>query len=268
MSDDEPLDEAEEKAFKAACKALGINPSALPTGLMPRDIIDSAKIDISDSRRRGVGRPRKSDPVVAWTEVHDLLVYGEAYADEAGVKRHRYPGVNEIVRRYGVSKSSVQHYIRKHDIEKRRAEVKAEEDAIVQQHVVMQRAADRASMVEKVELIAHVILDRLLEGLRAPRSAPNHIRVDSVQDAKNAVELALKVSAGAGNDDESLKVSVTIDGLRDRHERVRTKRRAVVGATIGIVAEEGDDEAMVIDVEPKPAPKAVEVTAEDDPWAE
>ncbi len=278
MADEDPLTEAETAAFAAACKDLGINPAKLPPGILPRDIIDSAKIVPTDERRRGIGRPRKSDPVIQWTEVHDLLVYGEAYTDEAGVQRHRYPGINELCRRYDVSKSSMQHYMRKHDIERRRAEVKAEEDAIVHQHIIHGRAADRASLAEKALTIAHVVADRYLEGLTAPRSAPNHIRVDSAADLRSLIELATKLNSAAGADDDKVTVTLSIEGLRDRHERVRT-RRVIAGASIGVVADDGDDDAMVLDVEavpasaprPTPPPQLGAVDSgegDDDPWKE
>lgn len=246
---DAPLDDREREIFLAACTEMKINPEDLPPGLTPRDIIESAQAAPEDPRKRGPGRPRKSDPVIPWTEVHDLLVYGEEYVDEAGARRFRYPGVKEIARRYGCAKSTVQQYVKKHDIERRRAEVKQEEDAIVAQHVIHERAADRAALHEKVDRIAHLLADRYLEGLMAPRTAPNHIRVDSINDVKQGVELAQKLGAAANGDGgrDEVKLTLTIEGLRERHKKVAARRRVTAAAAIGLVEE---DDSGVIDVTP------------------
>lgn len=231
-----PLDAKSHDLFLAACASLQINPENLPPGLTPQDIIESVSQAPEEHRARGAGRPRKSDPAIPWTEVHDLLVYGEEYVDEGGARRYRYPGPAEIARRYGCAKSTVQEYIAKHDIEKRRIEVKHEEDAIVAQHIIHDRAAGRVALHVKVESIAHLLADRYLEGLMAPRAAPNHIRVDSIADLRQAIELTQKLGAAVNGDQpDGLRVTVTMENLRDRHKSA-TRRR--VSATIGLVSEE------------------------------
>ena len=283
FDEDAPLSKREREMFEAACAELGISPKKLPPGLGPRDIIDSMKSAPADDRKPG--RPRKSDRAIQWTAIHDLLVYGEEYVDDTGVKRWRYPGYAEVGRRYGVTGQTVSKYAKKHDIESRRAEVKREEDAIVHQHIIHERAADRAALHEKVDAIAHLIADRYLEGLQAPRSAPNHIRVDSINDVRQAVELAQKLGAAAnGEDSDEVRLTLSIEGLRDRHRAVSERRQVSAAAALGLV----EDSQDVIDVvpigksrqEPEPDPvrsvrpsdpqvsRLGAVDEDEDPWEE
>lgn len=163
---------------------------------------------MAQAKKRGAGRPRKSDgPAFPADQVDKLLVYGEQSEDG----KVRFPSMRDIARRFGVAHSVVSEYAKRHDCIGRRQRVQAEARDLCDRKVA-ESVAD-AMVVEKQQMdkLACEFIGEFGRALREGR-----VRADSFADFNQAVRLVQLLRGEADARQEHL-AGITLERLGERH---------------------------------------------------
>ncbi len=186
--------------------------------------------------KRPRGRPRRVDaPVIPWDEVDRLLVHGEPVKSEAtGQETTRYPSLEELGRRYGVSKNRIWQYASKHKCLERRKESKVREQTRYDRIVNARRAEARALGTEDVVQI----IDGYIEGFRKSIDE-GKVRFDSPADLDRLVRLK-ELMLGNADSRQEIQGGITLDAIQERHRKLRAQVEALTPELAGTEPEEGE----------------------------
>jgi hypothetical protein len=200
--------------------------------------------ETAPAAKRPRGRPRKADaPVVPWDEVDRLLVFGEKVKSADGeTSGLRFPSLEELGQRYGVSKNRIWQYASKHKCLERRKESQVREQTRYERIVVARRAEARALGTEDVVQI----IDGYIEGFRAAVD-DGKVRFDSPADLDRLVRLK-ELMLGNADSRQEIQGGLTLDAIQQRHQKLRAQVDALTPELAGTPSDNtdgsGDDGAL------------------------
>lgn len=190
--------------------------------------------------KRPRGRPRRADaPVIPWDEVDRLLVHGEKVeSPQGGQPAVNFPSLEELGRRYGVSKNRIWQYASKHKCLERRKESKACQQIKYDRKITERRAEARALGTEDVVQI----IDGYIEGFRKAVDEEK-VRFDSPADLDRLVRLK-ELMLGNADSRQEIQGGLTLDAIQQRHQKLRAQVDALTPELAGTAADnsEGSDD--------------------------
>ena len=203
------------------------------------DAPDSSAANSSRPR----GRPRRADaPVIPWDEVDRVLVFGEKVKDEAsGHEVVKFPSLEVLGRRYGVSKNRIWQYASKHKCLERRKESKTREQIKYDRKITEKRAEARALGTADVVQI----IDGYIEGFRGAVDE-GKVRFDSPADLDRLVRLK-ELMLGNADSRQEIQGGLTLDAIQERHRKLRVQEDALtpeLAGTDGNTAEGSGDDGL------------------------
>jgi hypothetical protein len=186
--------------------------------------------------RRPRGRPKKADaPIVPWDEVDRLLVFGEVVKDaETGRETVKFPSLQDLGVRYGVSRNRVWQYASKRRCYQRREEARLKTEARFEEKVVEKVAEARA--LATADVVA--VVDDYIRGFRRAVD-DGKVRFDSPADLDRLVRLK-ELLAGNADSRQELRGGLTLEAVQQRHQRLRAQIDALTPELSGEVAGGGD----------------------------
>lgn len=178
-----------------------------------------------------------------WDEVDRLLVFGEKVKDSAsGHEAVKFPSLEELGQRYGVSKNRIWQYASKHKCLERRKESQVREQTRYERIVVARRAEARALGTEDVVQI----IDGYIEGFRAAVDE-GKVRFDSPADLDRLVRLK-ELMLGNADSRQEIQGGLTLDAIQQRHHRLRAQVEGLTPELSGTAADQpeggGDGDAL------------------------
>jgi len=187
--------------------------------------------------RRPRGRPKKADaPIVPWDEVDRLLVFGEVVKDaETGRETVKFPSLQDLGGRYGVSRNRVWQYASKHRCYARREEARLKTQARFEEKVVEKVAEARA--LATADVVA--VVDDYIRGFRRAVD-DGKVRFDSPADLDRLVRLK-ELLAGNVDSRQELRGALTLEAVQQRHQRLRAQIDALTPELSGEVPRAGGD---------------------------
>ena len=200
--------------------------------------------DAPAATKRPRGRPRKADaPVLPWDEVDRLLVFGEKVTSADGeATALRFPSLEELGQRYGVSKNRIWQYASKHKCLERRKESQVREQTRYERIVVARRAEARALGTEDVVQI----IDGYIEGFRKAVDE-GKVRFDSPADLDRLVRLK-ELMLGNADSRQEIQGGLTLDAIQQRHQKLRSQVQGLTPELSGTAVDQpegsGDDDAL------------------------
>jgi hypothetical protein len=193
--------------------------------------------------KRPRGRPKKADaPIVPWDQVDAALVFGETVKDEAtGREAVKFPSLADLGARYGVSRNRVWQYASKARCYQRREEARLKVQARVEQKVVEKVAEARA--LATADVIA--VVDSYIHGFKQALDE-GRVRFDSPADLDRLVRLK-ELLAGNADSRQDLRGGLTLEGIQQRHQRLRAQVDGLTSELAGVDAsdEGGSDDRAV-----------------------
>jgi hypothetical protein len=180
---------------------------------------------IGHPRSRPRGRPKKADaPKVPWDVVDRALVHGEKRTDfETGAVYIEFPSMEELGKRYGVSRNRVWQYATKNKCLDRRKETKVRAQHKYDVKVAEKKAEARALATEDVT----AIVDSYIENFRQQLDGGN-VRADSPADFDRLVRLK-ELLQGNADSRQSIEGTLSLESIQERHHRLRTQLEALSG---------------------------------------
>ncbi len=193
----------------------------------------------SEKPRRPRGRPKRADaPVVDWAAVDKLLVHGEVVRDpETGQQTTSFPSLNELGKRYGVSKNRIWQYASKHKCLERRKESEAREQIRYDRIVTARRAEERA--LATVDVVR--VVDAYITGFEKALDE-GKVRFDSPADLDRLVRLK-ELLLGNADSRQELQGGVSLESIQARHQRLRDQIDGLTPAVSGEVTDEAKEAA-------------------------
>ena len=193
--------------------------------------------------KRPRGRPRRADaPVIPWDEVDRLLVHGEKVeSPQGGQPAVNFPSLEELGRRYGVSKNRIWQYASKHKCLERRKESEVREQTRYDRIVNARRAEARALGTEDVVQI----IDGYIQGFRTAVDE-GKVRFDSPADLDRLVRLK-ELMLGNADSRQEIQGGLTLDAIQERHRKLRVQEDALtpeLAGTDGNTAEGSGDDGL------------------------
>ena len=193
--------------------------------------------------KRPRGRPRRADaPIIPWDEVDRLLVHGEKVKDEgSGHETICFPSLEQLGKRYGVSKNRIWQYASKHKCLERRKESETREQIRYDRIVTARRAEARALGTEDVV----EVVDDYIRGFKQAVT-DGKVRMDSAADLDRLVRLK-ELMLGNADSRQEIQGGLTLDAIQQRHQRLRGQIDGLTPALAGVDAGEdggGDDRAV------------------------
>lgn len=181
------------------------------------------------------GRPKRADaPVVDWTEVDRLLVFGEVVKDpETGREAVKFPSLADLGGRYGVSRNRVWQYASKARCYQRREEARLKTQDSYERKVVEKVAEARA--LATADVIA--VVDDYIRGFRRAVDE-GRVRFDSPADLDRLVRLK-ELLAGNADSRQELSGGLTLESIQQRHQRLRAQIDALTPELSGEVVADG-----------------------------
>jgi hypothetical protein len=169
--------------------------------------------------KRPRGRPRRADaPIIPWDEVDRLLVHGEKVKDEtSGHETRRFPSLEEVGKRYGVSKNRIWQYASKHKCLERRKESEVREQTRYDRIVNARRAEARALGTEDVV----EVVDDYIRGFKQAVTE-GKVRMDSPADLDRLVRLK-ELMLGNADSRQEIQGGLTLDAIQERHRQLRAQ---------------------------------------------
>lgn len=192
--------------------------------------------------RRPRGRPKKADaPIVPWDEVDRLLVFGEVVKDpESGHETVKFPSLQDLGARYGVSRNRVWQYASRHRCYQRREEARLKAQARFEEKVVEKVAEARA--LATADVVA--VVDDYIRGFRRAVDE-GKVRFDSPADLDRLVRLK-ELLAGNVDSRQELRGGLTLEAVQQRHQRLRAQIDALTPELSGEVpGGDGGGDALV-----------------------
>ena len=176
-------------------------------------------------RSRPRGRPKRADaPRVPWDVVDRALVHGEKRQDyEGGPIYIAFPSMEELGKRYGVSRNRVWQYASKNKCLDRRKEVKVRTQHRYDAKVADKKAEARALATEDVT----AIVDSYIESFRKQLDDGN-VRADSPADFDRLVRLK-ELLQGNADSRQSIEGTLSLESIQERHHRLRAQLEALSG---------------------------------------
>lgn len=154
----------------------------------------------------------------------------------------RFPSLEELGQRYGVSKNRIWQYASKHKCLERRKESQVREQTRYERIVVARRAEARALGTEDVVQI----IDGYIEGFRAAVDE-GKVRFDSPADLDRLVRLK-ELMLGNADSRQEIQGGLTLDAIQQRHQKLRAQVDALTPELAGTPADNpdgsGDDGAL------------------------
>ena len=187
--------------------------------------------------KRPRGRPRKADaPVVPWDEVDRLLVFGEKVKDAAsGHEAVKFPSLEELGQRYGVSKNRIWQYASKHKCLERRKESQVREQTRYERIVVARRAEARALGTEDVV----EVVDDYIRGFKQAVTE-GKVRMDSPADLDRLVRLK-ELMLGNADSRQEIQGGLTLDAIQERHRKLRAQVDGLTPELAGTDSDGGEE---------------------------
>jgi hypothetical protein len=169
--------------------------------------------------KRPRGRPRRADaPIIPWDEVDRLLVHGEKVKDEvSGHETRRFPSLEEVGKRYGVSKNRIWQYASKHKCLERRKESEAREQIRYDRIVTARRAEARALGTEDVV----EVVDDYIRGFKQAVT-DGKVRMDSPADLDRLVRLK-ELMLGNADSRQEIQGGLSLENIQERHRKLRAQ---------------------------------------------
>jgi hypothetical protein len=180
--------------------------------------------------KRRPGRPRKGDaPKVPWDVVDRALVHGEKEVDpETGRTNIRYPTMEELGNRYGVSKNRVWQYASGRKCLERRKEAEMRERFRYDAKISERKAEARALASEDLFGIIDAFVERFRKGLDE-----GDVRADSPADFDRLVRLK-ELLQGNADSRQSIQGSLSLDSIQQRHQKLRAQLESMNPAASGV----------------------------------
>ena len=193
--------------------------------------------------KRPRGRPRRADaPVVPWDEVDRLLVHGEKLKDDStGHETICFPSLEQLGKRYGVSKNRIWQYASKHKCMERRKESEVREQTRYDRIVNARRAEARALGTEDVV----EVVDDYIRGFKGAVT-DGKVRFDSPADLDRLVRLK-ELMLGNADSRQEIQGGLTLDAIQERHRKLRVQEDALTPELAGTeanTAEESRDDGL------------------------
>ena len=187
--------------------------------------------------KRPRGRPRRADaPIIPWDEVDRLLVHGEKVKDEgSGHETRRFPSLEEIGKRYGVSKNRIWQYASKHKCLERRKESEAREQIRYDRIVTARRAEARALGTEDVV----EVVDDYIRGFKQAVT-DGKVRMDSAADLDRLVRLK-ELMLGNADSRQEIQGGLTLDAIQERHRKLRAQVDGLTPELAGTDSDGGEE---------------------------
>jgi hypothetical protein len=171
------------------------------------------------SKRRGPGRPRKSEaPVISLEELDRLLVFGEVVQTPDGAATTRFPTYRELADRYGVAVSYVAAYVKSHNCLRRRENAKMRLTYRVEDKLIEKRA--EAIAVGKDDVV-RLIDEFLLSFEKALKEG--RVRSDNPTDVNTFVRLKEFILGGADSRQE-VHAALSLESIQQRYTRMLQDR--------------------------------------------
>ncbi len=190
-------------------------------------------VDLPDIEkpRRPRGRPKKADaPIVDWTEVDRLLVFGEKVKDaKTGREAARFPSLADLGARNGVSRNRIWQYASKHKCFERRREAQLRIQERFEQKVVERVAEARALATGDVVRV----VDAYIEGFEKALDE-GKIRFDSPADLDRLVRLK-ELMVGNADSRHELQGGLTLEAIQARHQKLRAQEDGLTPELAGTV---------------------------------
>jgi hypothetical protein len=187
--------------------------------------------------KRPRGRPRHADaPIIPWDEVDRLLVHGEKVKDEgSGHETRRFPSLEEVGKRYGVSKNRIWQYASKHKCLERRKESEAREQIRYDRIVTARRAEARALGTEDVV----EVVDDYIRGFKQAVT-DGKVRMDSAADLDRLVRLK-ELMLGNADSRQEIQGGLTLDAIQERHRKLRAQVDGLTPELAGTDSDGGEE---------------------------
>jgi hypothetical protein len=190
--------------------------------------------------RRAARRPKKAEaPVVNYTELDRLLVFGEVVAKGDGTSDVVFPSYRQLAKRFGISSSLVGEYASAHDCMRRRAEAAAKINQQAEEKIIELRASQIAVSREH-EL--RIIDAYLLKFERAV--IEDRVRCDDPNDFDKMARLK-EFKQGGVESRKEVNGMPRLEDLQERYRRYQEQLASTTPEMTGMVvaAPDATDEA-------------------------
>jgi hypothetical protein len=163
--------------------------------------------------------------------VDRLLVFGEKVeSTSGGSPAQQFPSLEELGRRYGVSKNRIWQYANKHKCYERRKECQVREQIRYDRIVTARRAEARALGTEDVV----EIIDGYIEGFRKSVDE-GKVRFDSPADLDRLVRLK-ELMLGNADSRHEIQGGLTLESIQERHRKSRAQVDGLTPELAGLEA--------------------------------
>jgi len=183
--------------------------------------------------RRPRGRPKRADaPVVPWTEVDRLLVFGEVAKDPVTAKEAvKFPSLADLAKRYAVSRNLIWRYADRAKCFQRREEARLTTQARFDQKVIEQAANARAAASSDVSRLVDDVIASFRKAFDEGR-----VRIDSAADLDRLIRLK-ELLGGRADSRGELHGQVTLEAIQARHRRLRDQLDGMTPELSGTTSE-------------------------------
>ena len=185
--------------------------------------------------KRPRGRPKRADaPVVDWSEVDRLLVFGEVVKDsDTDREAVKFPSLADLGARYGVSRNRVWQYASKARCYQRREEAQLKAQARFEEKVVEKVAEARALATADVVQV----VDDYIRGFQQAVDE-GKVRFESPADLDRLVRLK-ELLVGNADSRQELRGGLTLESIQRRHQRLRAQLDTLTPELEGTATDEG-----------------------------
>lgn len=218
---------------------------------------------MSESDVRQPGRPRRGDePEIDHRELERLLIHGEWLTEDDGRPEHRYPSYRELAERFGVTKTVVFRFSRRHNCLERRAGSGVDDSRTRAEEVSDEDAASAAEDVEALlaesdfgadgddRRLLPTVREIFVTWVRAVREG--EVRITSAGEIEKMMRIAADLDAEAQMRALIPEGVPTLDELQDLYEERQRAFEASTPAMRGRVPVGLDEPLPPIDGEEGP----------------
>ncbi len=166
--------------------------------------------------KRTKGRPKRgAAPSLDYGELDRLLVFGEVVPNDRGTSSVVYPDYRKLAERFGISRSLIADYARKHNVRKRRLAAMGKIQEKVEEKIIELRA-DQIALSREDELrIIDTYLMKFEEALNEGR-----VRFDDPNDFDKMLRLKQFLQGGADSRTE-IHATLSLAAIQDRYRRMQ-----------------------------------------------
>jgi hypothetical protein len=196
--------------------------------------------EVPSAARRRTGRPRSGEgPIIPWSEIDRLLIFGEAIQDpRTGREMVKFPSIAVLAKRYGCSRTLIWRYANRAKCYARREEAKLKTQETYERKVIEKLANTQAQATTDVTVLVDDYIDKFSRALKEGK-----VRTDSPADLDRLVRLKELLSGHADSRSE-LQGQLTLAAIQQRHGRLRGQLDGMTPELAGTSAENSGDELV------------------------